>query len=438
MVDIVLTVRNRLGRAWLVIALTATLTIPALTAPAEAAAGRRIDYRQWETAAQLAAGSFAGVRVERGMLRLSGPVGTRTYADPHGGPTKTYAYGRWTSPWATSDFAMTELIASWDATTPRDSWIEVQVRGRSEDGQRSSWDTLARWSEGDASFHRTSPRRQANGMAEVDDLAGVATDTWKSHDGVAFTSWQLRVTLLRRAGTSATPWVDTVGAVTSRLPNVSTVPTSTTGITERIVLDVPRYSQMIHDGDYPKYDGGGEAWCSPTSTSMVLGYYDRLPSADEIAWVESPHPNRFVDHAARMTYDYGYDGAGNWPFNTAYAANHADHAFVTRLRSLRQAEAFIKAGIPVVASVAFGKGEMAGVPPVLANGTKGHLLVIVGFTASGDVVVNDPAAPRNRGVRRTYDRGEFENAWLPGSGGLAYIIRTSDRQLPVQPRATNW
>ena len=43
-------------------------------------------------------------------------------------------------------------------------------------------------------------------------------------------------------------------------------------------LDVPRYSQMSHVGHSPEYGGGGEAWCSPTSTSMVLGYYDALPA----------------------------------------------------------------------------------------------------------------------------------------------------------------
>ena len=25
----------------------------------------------------------------------------------------------------------------------------------------------------------------------------------------------------------------------------------------------------------------------------------------------------WVDHVARVVYDYGYDGAGNWAFNTA-------------------------------------------------------------------------------------------------------------------------
>lgn len=64
--------------------------------------------------------------------------------------------------------------------------------------------------------------------------------------------------------------------------------------------------------------------------------------------------------------------------------------------------------------------------------------MIVGFTNNGDVVVNDPAARRNSGVRRTYDRGQFEDAWLPKSGGLAYIIRTDGQRLPDRNGATSW
>ena len=167
---------------------------------------------------------------------------------------------------------------------------------------------------------------------------------------------------------------------------------------------------------------------------MVLGYYHGLPERSEYAWVRRS-PDRFVDHAARMTYDYEYDGTGNWPFNTAYAATYVKSAFVTRLRSLREAERFTKARIPLVASIAFGRGELDGAPIGSSNG---HLLVIAGFTRSGDVVVNDPAAASNRTVRRVYDRGQFENAWVPKSGGLVYVIRTKDRDLPERTLPHNW
>jgi hypothetical protein len=64
--------------------------------------------------------------------------------------------------------------------------------------------------------------------------------------------------------------------------------------------------------------------------------------------------------------------------------------------------------------------------------------VIVGFTRSGDVVVNDPAARTRSGVRRTYDRGQFEDAWLPTSGGLVYVIHDRAHPLPDPARHSNW
>jgi hypothetical protein len=420
------------------VAATATaLVVPlgggAPTTPTASAAPtvspRQISYGQWATQRELAGGRFAGTRSVRGVLRLTEPIGTRRYVDPYGYRPKRYAFGRWISPWRSPGFAFDQLVPSWKAVTPRDSWVQIQVRGRSEsDGRVSKWYTMANWSAGDATFHRTSLGRQTDARAEVD------VDTLKTRYSVGFTAWQMRVTLLRRAGTRAVPKVDAVGAVVSHLPVVTKVPTSRPGVARGISLELPRYSQMIHEGDYPEYDGGGEAWCSPTSVSMVLGRLGRLPSPRERSWVPSGHPNPWVDHAARSHFDYGYDGAGNWSFSAAYAATHADAAFVTRLRNLREAERFIKAGIPLVASVRFRRGELTGAP---ISATSGHLLVIAGFTDSGDVVVNDPAAPRNRGVRRVYDRGQFENAWIPGSGGLVYVVRNLDTPLP-RTRTANW
>jgi len=315
--------------------------------------------------------------------------------------------------------------------------VQVDVRGVGESGTRSSWDTLGRWASGDTSFRRTSLG------AQTDDLARVSTDTWIATYG-GLRSWQLRVRLLSRAGTTRTPLVGTVGAVVSDLPHVDRVTTSAPGVARGVVLDVPRYSQMVHAGEYPQYGGGGEAWCSPTSTSMVLAYYRKLPPAATYAWVRKSYVDRAVDHAARMTFDHGYDGTGNWPFNTAYAARWTGHAFVTRFASLRGVEQLVKAGIPVVTSITFGRGALSGAPISASNG---HLVVVVGFTSGGDVVVNDPASRTRSGVRRTYDRGQFENAWLQrypsgggmrGSGGLAYVIRDSAHPLPVRTAGAPW
>jgi hypothetical protein len=368
----------------------------------------------WDLGQDWRTGDKQGVRVRKGALVLAETSASRRY-----GGTR-YDVGQWTSAWTSPGFGVTELIGSWQAATPRNSWVEVRVRGRVGE-QTSSWDVLGRWAAKDRRVRRTSVAGQG------DDLAHVAVDTWKVEDPGGVASYQVQVRLMRRSGaTSPSPSVDALHAVATRLP--AALPSvSAPGPAAGVTLDVPRYSQMSHVGHSPKYGGGGEAWCSPTSTSMVLGYYDRLPAPATYAWVGAGHTDPWVDQAARATYDAAYEGTGNWAFNTAFAATLADEAFVTRLPDLRAAERYVAAGIPLVASVSFRSGELSGAP---ISSTAGHLLVIVGFTESGDVVVNDPASRSRSGVRRTYDRAELEAAWLSGSGGVVYVIRDAAHPLP--------
>ena len=64
-------------------------------------------------------------------------------------------------------------------------------------------------------------------------------------------------------------------------------------------------------------------------------------------------------------------------------------------------------------------------------------MVVVGFTESGDVVCNDPAShlvASNDQVRVVYDREQFENVWVPHSGGIVYVIQPAGRRrLPPAP-----
>jgi hypothetical protein len=68
-------------------------------------------------------------------------------------------------------------------------------------------------------------------------------------------------------------------------------------------------------------------------------------------------------------------------------------------------------------------------------------MVLVGFDANGDPVLNDPAShsvPSNDEVRVTYDRAQFERAWSR-SGRIAYVIRPQSVALPEPPAAEpNW
>ena len=79
-------------------------------------------------------------------------------------------------------------------------------------------------------------------------------------------------------------------------------------------------------------------------------------------------------------------------------------------------------------------------PGFLFEKANGHLLVIRGFTAVGDVIANDPAARSNPEVRKVYRRGDFEKAWLGGSAGVVYVIHPPSLPLPanVAGLPANW
>jgi hypothetical protein len=331
--------------------------------------------------------------------------------------------GTWTGPWARPGFAVAEVIPSWNADTPSGSLVEVELQGKTHVGFETGWYTLARWAHEDGEPRRTSVAGQADGLGRVD------TDVFRATAGIE--AYRLRLTL--HPGHGAAPAVRLASALAAS-GDEAWRSASEPELTEGIELVVPAFAQMIHAGEYPELDNGGDSWCSPTSTAMILAYWGTGPTADDYAWVDPAFPDPWVDHAARHTYDEAYGGCGNWPFNTAYAAVFGLDAFVTRLRSLREAELFLRAGIPLAASIASRPGELEGYPQ--AHGTAGHLVVILGVTAEGDPIVNDPAAASNDGVRKVYGRAQFERAWLGGSGGVVYVIRPEDVALPPSPG--NW
>ena len=369
-----------------------------------------------------------------GGLTLTSTLAPDSYTDPFatGGPRVIAAHsGTWLSDPVTSPFAFDELVASWNATTPEGTWIKVEMEATGS-GRTTKFYVLGIWASGDGTIHRTSVSLQG----DVDGF--VAIDTFvRSKKAAPLTSYRIRLTLYRAdSAGSVSPTVRFLGAMTSAESRFA-IPSASTGFAGE--LAVPMYSQEIHRDDFPEYDNGGEAWCSPTSTSMVLAFWGTGPTAEQLAafpLAQKPgHADPWVDYAARYTYDWNYQGAGNWPYNTAYAATFGLDAFVTRLRSLAEAERFIAQGIPLVASI---NGRLPGSP---YGKTSGHLLVIRGFTATGDVIANDPAAPDDATVRLVYGRADFEKVWLEGSAGIVYVIYDDNKvDLPpnVEGRDKNW
>jgi len=318
----------------------------------------------------------------------------------------SFFVGEATSPEITTAFNYKEAIASWNAATPAGSWAEVQFRAQY--GTRwSKWYVLGIW----ASDTLPVARHSVNAQGDSDGF--VAVDTFVSSSKKEVTNkFQLKLRLFSANG-SAIPSVRNASvAYSTAAPKTASVSAGNPALWNRL-LNVPECSQMV-------YPDGGEVWCSPTSTSMVLAYLDGYTGACE------PRVRAAVDGV----FDWIYDGHGNWPFNTAYAATFGYEGYVARFTSLARAEEYVAAGVPVIMSIAWGKGDLTGSS---IDSTNGHLFVLVGFDAAGNPIVNDPASPDNESVQRTYPREELETLWLQASGGTVYLIYPQGASVPDLP-----
>ena len=306
---------------------------------------------------------------------------------------------------------LSQAVVSWNAETPAGSWIEVLVAARHGDTWTADYD-MGVWAASDEVVARHSVNGQGDGDGTVD------TDTLVLDQPAD--AYRVTVRLFTTSGGPAPRLFGLSVAATPAAAPAEDLPPLTDAW--GTAVDVPTRSQMI-------YPDGGEVWCSPTSTSMVLAYW-----AGQLG---RPDMVETVPDAAHSTYDAVYGGTGNWPFNTAHAAavgQGAIAAEVTRLDRIEQIERLTAAGFPVVTSVSFGPGELSGAP---IPSTAGHLLVVRGFDESGQVLVNDPAGPDNGHVRFTYDRAEFDAAWAH-SHRTVYLIHPADMPLPDSGALGEW
>ena len=132
---------------------------------------------------------------------------------------------------------------------------------------------------------------------------------------------------------------------------------------------------------------------------------------------------------AAGVHDPKWEGTGNWVFNTAYAGSFKGmRAYTTRFTDVSELEDWIAKGIPVGLSVCYNRLRGLGLVP------SGHLIVCVGFTENGDVIVNDPGTRRN--VRKTFSRERLLDAWNY-SQKTVYLIHAERARLP-KDRFGHW
>lgn len=378
--------------------LLALLVILATTVPAGlAAAGKSATATKAYREATLSSGTYEGTLLDSGALALD-PGALQTGTDTAGRYNRgSYYFGRYTAPVQSVGFL--EAIASWQANTPPGTWVEVELRAQ-VGSTWTKWYSMGVWLEGETPFKRHSVSGQG------DKNGSVATDTLIL--AKAATAVQSRITLFT-TDPALTPTVRGYGVTFANgVDAAGTVPFG--GLTSD--LAVPKRSQMV-------FPNGGEVWCSPTSTSMVMAYWAGVTGNSAL---DQPVPT-----VVNGVWDYTYNGGGNWPYNTAYAASFGLEGKVVRLASLAEAERWTAAGVPVIASIAYKQGELTGSPIPSSNG---HLLVIRGFDAAGNVLTNDPAAASDNAVTITYNRVEFEQTWLGNSNGVVYLIYPTGWAVP--------
>ncbi|MBI3418089.1 MAG: C39 family peptidase [Verrucomicrobia bacterium] len=303
-----------------------------------------------------------------------------------------------TSPVIRAPAAWDELVLSWNASAPPGTWLHFEARGVGAQ-HATRFYSLGIWTEDDTKATRES----VNGQR--DDDGDVKTDTLvlkHARDQV-----QLQVTF-HRVDEHTEPHLKFLGLslLDSR---TNAAPREPLREAWGKTIEVPQRSQVPF--------GERQGWCSPTATSMVLAHWAGVLKRPEL---EMPVPE-----VARGVFDKNWPGTGNWPFNTAFAGKFPGlRAYAVRLNNVTDLEHLVVAGIAPVVSISYN--ALKGKPEA---GGSGHLIVCVGFTSDGAVVVNDPWARLDRGetVRKIFPRENLIAAWR-ASHNTAYLIYPEEMQ----------
>jgi hypothetical protein len=303
------------------------------------------------------------------------------------------------SPIIKAPIAWNELVASWNVAPATHAVLKIEARGIYPDHQTKFY-TLGVWSSD------RQARRSVRGQRDED--GDVKTDTWTTTRAGA--DIQLRLTW---GGAKDFPPIKFLGLsfLDDRAP-AETLPPNRAAWGR--IIDTPERSQ----NSYPQEEG----WCSPTSLSMVLARWSNV--------LHRPELNLDVPEVAEGIYDNGFHGTGNWPFNTALAGSFEGmRAYVARLSDISELEDWIAAGIPVIISAPWNL-----LSPGRPDTGNGHLTVCIGFTETGDAVINDPATHLQKGqhVRRIYKREDVIKAWHE-SRNTVYLIYPETAQIPADP-----
>lgn len=272
--------------------------------------------------------------------------------------------------------------------TPFGVRLEVSVQ---VGGAWSSW--AAGVPLGAASFGPSPPGRSLD----------VDVDVFRAPAPVDAARLRLRLRAVDPAAVLAAPWMLALSASPSNGPPRQEEPSTEASMRtdgQGVRLPVPARSQMEAAAAI------ASRICSPTCVAMLLDFWRRPTSLDALA-AEMFHP--------------GVDLYGVWPAAVLAAGRRGLAGYLLRFPDWTAAQWCLARGLPVIASIRYGAGELTGAAvPV----TPGHLVVLTGWDGD-EVLVNDPAAPTTAAVGRRYPMAELTRVWLDRSG-VGYVLFPPD------------
>lgn len=316
---------------------------------------------------------------------------------------------------------------------PGPSLIEVAAVGAGETIEGAvepDWLAMARWSNDPA--HRTSLSPSGDGLRVETDVVHPAPGANRLGLRLRL-SWPEPLEVPTRVRFSVNFTAPAPVEASSPAPAAASVaaPDPAAGPDVGAVGLLLPLSQRAH-AHRDEWGGGGRVWCSPTSLAMVSAAWGARLDATPAPSGDGEHADPRVPWTAARVYDAGFEGAGNWAFNVAAAAEWGLEGFVTRLHGLEELGRLTRAGFPVVASISFGPDELPGADYV----TRGHLLVCLGLTTMADgslgVRVADPACDTPREGLRVYPAEAFDRAW-GHSRRAVYVLHPHGVALPEAP-----